>query len=60
MSTRSRSGDRPARRPPLPIRIPAEMVDRIDALRPELVPREAFVRALLEKALEAEERKAKR
>jgi hypothetical protein len=45
---------------PVPVRIPPEMVARIDALRPELVPREAFVRVLLDKALKAEERKAKR
>lgn len=40
---------------PLPVRIPAEMVDRIDAVKPDLVPREAFIRFLLDKALEAEE-----
>jgi hypothetical protein len=34
------------------------MVARIDALKGELVPREAYVRHLLEKALRAEERKA--
>jgi hypothetical protein len=45
-------------RKPLPIRIPPEMVSRIDRLRPELVPREAYVRSLLDKALKAEERKA--
>jgi hypothetical protein len=33
------------------------MVARIDALKGELVPREAYVRRLLEKALKAEERK---
>ena len=43
---------------PLPVRIPAEMVARIDKLRPDLVPREAFVRKLLDQVLSAEERKA--
>jgi hypothetical protein len=42
---------------PLPVRIPPEMVARIDRLRPELVPREAYVRDLLDKALKAEELK---
>lgn len=43
---------------PLPVRIPAEMVARIDALKHPLVPREAYVRDLLDKALTAQERKA--
>jgi hypothetical protein len=43
---------------PLPVRIPPEMVARIDRLR-GLVPRETYIREqLLEKALQAEERKA--
>lgn len=43
---------------PLPVRIPAEMVARIDRLR-GLVPRETYIREhLLEMALKAEERKA--
>jgi hypothetical protein len=45
---------------PLPVRIPREMVARIDRLRDPLIPREAFVRRLLDKALAAEERKAER
>ncbi len=45
---------------PVPIRVPGEMVRRIDALKHHLVPREAYVRELLDKALRAEERKAKR
>ena len=44
----------PSRTKPVPVRIPAEMVARIDALKNELVPREAYVRHLLEKALNAE------
>jgi hypothetical protein len=44
---------------PVPVRIPPEMVDRIDALR-GLVPREAYVRDLLDRALKVEERKAAR
>ena len=42
----------------VPVRIPAEMVARIDALKDPLIPREAFVRWLLDRALTAEERKA--
>jgi hypothetical protein len=42
---------------PVPVRIPPEMVARIDALKDPLIPREAFVRALLDKALTAEERR---
>jgi hypothetical protein len=42
---------------PVPVRIPPEMVARIDRLR-GLVPREAYVRAVLDNALKAQERKA--
>ena len=42
----------------LPVRITAEQVERIDRLRGPLVPRERYVRWLLERALKAEERKA--
>jgi excisionase family DNA binding protein len=45
---------------PVPIRIPVDMVTRIDAVKDPLIPREAFVRHLLEQALQAEERKAKK
>lgn len=48
----------PSRAKAVPVRIPPDMVARIDALKGELVPREAYVRHLLEKALKAEERKA--
>ncbi|MGI8712387.1 MAG: hypothetical protein ACR2NR_04245 [Solirubrobacteraceae bacterium] len=41
---------------PVPVRIPPEMVARIDRLR-GLVPREAYVRDLLDKALKTQERK---
>ena len=44
----------------LPVRIPADMVARIDALKDPLIPREAYVRHLLEQALKAAERKARR
>ena len=44
---------------PVPVRIPAEMVVRIDRLR-GLVPREAYVRDLLGKALKRQERKARK
>lgn len=52
----------PTTRPskPVPVRIPAEMVARIDAVKDPLIPREAFVRALIEKALQPLERKATR
>jgi hypothetical protein len=43
---------------PVPVRIPPDMVRRIDALKGDLVPREAYVRHLLDKALSAEELKA--
>jgi hypothetical protein len=45
---------------PIPVRVPPELVARIDALKDPLVPREAFVRYLLDRALKLEERKAKR
>ncbi len=41
---------------PVPVRIPPEMVARIDRLR-GLVPRETYVRDVLDKALKAQERK---
>lgn len=40
---------------PIPVRIPPELLDRIDAIRPRLVPREAFVRDLLARALDLAE-----
>jgi hypothetical protein len=43
----------------LPVRIPAELVERIDRLR-GLVPRERYVRHLLDKAARSEERRAKK
>jgi hypothetical protein len=43
---------------PVPVRIPPEMVARIDALKGPLVPREPYVRHLLDRALKTEERKA--
>jgi hypothetical protein len=43
---------------PLPVRIPPEMVARIDRLRDPLIPREAYIRDLLDKALAAREKKA--
>lgn len=47
----------PAKEKPLPIRIPRDLIERIDRLR-ELVPRETYVRHLLERAIVAQERKA--
>ena len=44
---------------PVPVRLPPELVERLDRLRNRSVyaSREAFVRYLLDKALAAEERK---
>jgi len=41
---------------PIPVRISPELVVRLDRLR-GLVPREAYVRDLLDKALKRQERK---
>jgi hypothetical protein len=41
----------------LPVRITADMIARIDKLRDPLVPRERYVRWLLDRALKNEERK---
>jgi len=41
---------------PLPVRLPPEIVRRLDEQR-GLVPRETYVRALLDEALKARERK---
>jgi hypothetical protein len=49
----------PEKEKPLPIRIPRDLIERVDRLR-ELVPRETYVRHLLERAVAAQERKAKR
>jgi hypothetical protein len=43
-------------RPWLPVRISGAQIARIDRLRDPLIPREAFVRRLLDRALDAEER----
>jgi hypothetical protein len=42
---------------PLPVRVTRELVERVDRVR-GLVPRETYVRYLLDRALKAEERKA--
>lgn len=42
----------------LPVRITADQVARVDRLRGPLVPRERYIRWLLDRALAAEERKA--
>jgi hypothetical protein len=44
---------------PVPVRIPPDLVARIDAIR-GLAPREAYVRHLLDRALKAEERKGRK
>lgn len=45
------------KRKALPVRITGDLLDRIDALRDPLVPRERYVRHLLTQAVEAEEAK---
>jgi hypothetical protein len=42
---------------PLPVRIDREQIERLDRLR-GLIPRERYLRWLLDRALKAEERKA--
>ena len=37
---------------PIPIRISPELIDRIDAIRPDLIPREPFVRHILDLGLQ--------
>jgi hypothetical protein len=37
---------------PIPIRITPELIDRIDAIRPDLIPREPFVRHILDLGLQ--------
>jgi metal-responsive CopG/Arc/MetJ family transcriptional regulator len=49
----------PPKPKPVPVRIPPELVARLDAMR-GYVSRESYVRVLLDKALRAEERKATR
>lgn len=44
---------------PVPVRIPAEMVARLDRLH-GLVPREGYASRPLEKAISAEERRTRR
>jgi hypothetical protein len=46
------------RTPNVPVRIPLDLAERIDDLR-GLVPREAYVRALLSEAVERAEKEAK-
>jgi hypothetical protein len=35
----------------VPIRVTPDLIDRIDEIRPDMIPREPFVRHLLEMAL---------
>jgi hypothetical protein len=44
-------------RKPLPVRIPGELLDRIDKIRDPDIPRERYIRRLLTQAVEVEERK---
>jgi hypothetical protein len=41
----------PLTRVPVPIRVTPDLIDRIDEIRPDMIPREPFVRHLLEMAL---------
>jgi hypothetical protein len=47
----------PTPRPDLPIRITGDLLDRIDALRPDMVAREPFVRHVLDIGLKRLERR---
>jgi len=42
----------PAMRVPLPVRITPDLLDRIDEVRPDLIPREPYVRHLIELGLD--------
>jgi hypothetical protein len=56
-ATTSRGGNvkrakrrKPPAKPPtptLPIRITGDLIDRVDALKPDLIPREPYIRQLL-------------
>jgi len=57
-SVKKKRRRRPPTKPPtptIPIRISGDLIDRIDAVRPELIPREPYTRHLVEKALDAVE-----
>jgi hypothetical protein len=43
---------KPPRPPFLPVRISTEQIDRIDALRPDMIPREPFIRHVLDLGIE--------
>jgi hypothetical protein len=49
----------PTSKKPLPVRIPRELIERIDRLR-GLIPREAYIRDVLDRAIKTEERNTKR
>jgi hypothetical protein len=49
----------PLKDKPVPVRLPPDLVARIDRLR-GMVARERYVRYLVDQALKVEERKAKR
>jgi len=61
MATKTERGGKLKRRKPapepappralLPVRITPELIDRVDAVRPDLIPREPFIRHLLDLAL---------
>jgi hypothetical protein len=45
---------------PVAVRLPAELAERIDRLRGDLIKRETYVRWLVTEAVEREEAKARR
>jgi hypothetical protein len=49
----------PPRVKPLPVRLPAELVERIDRVKDPDATREKFVRRLIDEALTARARKAR-
>lgn len=51
---RSKRRRKPPEKPPtqtLPIRITGDLIDRVDKIKPDLIPREPFIRQLLDERL---------
>jgi hypothetical protein len=55
---RRRTAPPPPETPTVPIRITGPLIDRVDAVRPALIPREPFVRQLLSERLDQLEAQA--
>lgn len=37
--------------PPVPVRITADLIERVDAVKPQMIPREPYIRHLLDEIL---------